>query len=115
MHPGRPERSRRGTMANQTARRVISIGGGKGGVGKSIVTANLATSLARAGLRTVVFDADLGAPNLHTMFGIEQPPRTLESFLDGERASLADVMLESGVPGLKLICGTPQATLGAAA
>lgn len=97
------------------AQRVIAVGGGKGGVGKSIVTANLATALARQGLRTVVFDADLGAPNLHTLFGIEQPACTFEDFLDGQRATLAEVMIDSGVPGLKLICGAPQATLGAVA
>ena len=96
-------------------RRIIAVGGGKGGVGKSIVTANLATALAKTGLRTVIFDADLGAPNTHTMFGIQQPARTLEDFLDGQHPSLADVMIESGVPGLRLICGTPQATLGAVA
>src|SRR5689334_1766601 len=93
-------------------KRVVAVGGGKGGVGKSLVTANLATSFARLGLRTIVFDADLNAPNLHTMFGIERPERTLEDFLDGTFATLGEVMLDSGVPGVQLICGSPQATLG---
>jgi flagellar biosynthesis protein FlhG len=93
-------------------KRVVAVGGGKGGVGKSLVTANLATSFARLGLRTIVFDADLNAPNLHTLFGIERPERTLEDFLDGTFASLGEVMLDGGVAGLQLICGSPQATLG---
>ena len=47
--------------------RIWAIGGGKGGVGKSVVTTNLAVSIARTGARVAVVDADLGGANLHTM------------------------------------------------
>ena len=49
--------------------RLLSVGGGKGGVGKTFVTANLAAALARAGKRGVVVDVDLEGANLHTCLG----------------------------------------------
>ncbi len=86
--------------------RIIAIGGGKGGVGKSLVSTNLAVALARLGARVVVLDADLGAPNLHTMFGIMRPQRTVEDFLLGHVSNLDDVALPTAVPGLRVICGS---------
>jgi flagellar biosynthesis protein FlhG len=47
-------------------RRIWSIGGGKGGIGKSLLAASLGTQLARMGKRVVLVDADLGGANLHT-------------------------------------------------
>ncbi len=96
---------------DQSARvgRIVAVGGGKGGVGKSLISTNLAVSLATAGARVVMLDADLGAPNLHTMFGIMRPPRTVEDFLAGRSASLREVALPTPVPGLRLICGAEGA------
>ncbi len=90
--------------------RVWAVGGGKGGVGKSVVTANLAIALAARGprargLRCVVIDADLGGANLHTVLGVPNPPRTLADFLSGEVARLADVVCPTSVPGVSLISG----------
>ena len=93
--------------------RIIAVGGGKGGVGKSLVSTNLAVALAKAGARVVMLDADLGAPNLHTMFGITRPQRTLEDFLGGRSATLDEVALPTSVPGLRLICGA-EGGLGSA-
>jgi flagellar biosynthesis protein FlhG len=93
--------------------RIIAIGGGKGGVGKSLVSTNLAVALARLGAKVVVLDADLGAPNLHTMFGIMRPPRTVENFLAGHCTSLEDIALPTPIPGLRLIAGAGGA-LGSA-
>jgi flagellar biosynthesis protein FlhG len=89
--------------------RIVAVGGGKGGVGKSLVSTNLAVTLAQSGARVVMLDADLGAPNLHTMFGIMRPPRTVEDFLAGRSASLREVALATPVPGLRLICGAEGA------
>ncbi len=93
--------------------RVWAVGGGKGGVGKSVVTANLAIALAARGPRCVVIDADLGGANLHTVLGVPNPPRTLADFLSGEVASLADVVCPTSVPGVSLISGA-RALLDAA-
>ncbi len=85
--------------------RIISVGGGKGGVGKSVVAANLAVALAQDGARVVLLDADLGAPNQHTLFGLTRPGPGVEAFLSGELDDLSQAALEVGVPGLRLVPG----------
>ena len=84
---------------------VWAVGGGKGGVGKSVLTANLAIALARRGRRCVVLDADLGGANLHTILGVRKPHRTLSDFVSREVSSLADVLCETPVPNLFLLSG----------
>src|SRR3989344_2793977 len=62
------------------ARGIWAIGGGKGGVGKSLISSSLAVSLARFGFRVIAIDLDLGAANLHTSLGIAPPATTLSDF-----------------------------------
>ncbi len=88
--------------------RVVAVCGGKGGVGKSTVAANLALAMANLGQRVVLVDADLGAANLHTMFGLVHPPRGLAEFFDGRLASLDDARVPAGSPTLSLIAGTSR-------
>jgi flagellar biosynthesis protein FlhG len=90
-----------------------SIGGGKGGVGKSIVTMGLGISLARLGNRVILLDGDLGGANLHTMMGLRFPPVTLEDFLLKRLPRLEDVVVEAPIDGISLICGADD-ILGAA-
>jgi flagellar biosynthesis protein FlhG len=85
--------------------RIIAVGGGKGGVGKSLVTSSLGISLARHGRRVVVVDADLGGANLHTCLGLNSPERTLSDFINRRVARIEDVIAETGVPNLGLISG----------
>jgi flagellar biosynthesis protein FlhG len=80
--------------------KVIAITGGKGGVGKTTVTANLAVSLAERGREVMVLDADLGLANLDVMLGL-QPRYNLSHVLAGER-SLDDVLVD-GPSGIKII------------
>ncbi len=87
------------------AERVWAFGGGKGGVGKSLVCAIVGAELARRGLRVVALDADLGAANLHTLLGLLQPARTLSDFVLGRAHTLDEVCLDTEVPGLRLISG----------
>ena len=54
--------------------RVLAISSGKGGVGKSTVSANLAVALARAGQRVGLMDADIYGPNIPRMMGVDQKP-----------------------------------------
>ena len=85
--------------------RIIAVGGGKGGVGKSLVTSSLGISLARHGRKVVVVDADLGGANLHTCLGLNSPERTLSDFINRRVARIEDVIAETGVPNLGLISG----------
>lgn len=87
------------------ARHIWAIGGGKGGVGKSFVSANLAVGLAQRGNHVVVVDADLGGANMHTCLGIDHPPHTLADFIDNRVGTLEEIMLTTEVPRLKLISG----------
>ena len=61
-----PTRPRAAPKARPRARRVVAVGGGKGGIGKSLVSANLGIALAARGSKVVLVDADLGGANLHT-------------------------------------------------
>lgn len=60
--------------AAQVARTVIAIGSGKGGVGKSTVSANLAVALAKSGKRVGLIDADVYGPSQPTLLGSHEKP-----------------------------------------
>ncbi|MFH0880731.1 MAG: P-loop NTPase, partial [Lentisphaerota bacterium] len=86
--------------------RILAVGGGKGGVGKSFVTAGLATSLAERGQETTLIDLDLGAANLHTVFGIKTASRGIGDFIYAPTSgNLADYSVETSMPKLRLISG----------
>lgn len=84
---------------------VVTIAGGKGGVGKSVLAANLAALVAHTGASTVLVDADLGAPNQHTFFGCERTPRTLQDFMEGRVGSLEETFVPTGIAHLSLVAG----------
>jgi flagellar biosynthesis protein FlhG len=91
--------------APRTRRQIWSIGGGKGGIGKSLLAASVGWQLARMGRRVVLVDADLGGANLHTCLGIPAPERTLADFIQRRVGSIEDVLAETPAPGLRLISG----------
>ena len=79
---------------------VIAITGGKGGVGKSNVSVNLAIALAEMGRRVVVLDADLGLANIDILLGISST-KTIENVLQGE-CELRDIMVQ-GPGGIRIV------------
>jgi flagellar biosynthesis protein FlhG len=87
------------------ARRIIAVGGGKGGIGKSLVSANLGIALAQRGSSVVMVDADLGGANLHTCLGVPQPQGSLSDFIDRRAAKLDEVAVPTAIERLKLISG----------
>jgi flagellar biosynthesis protein FlhG len=94
-------------------RQIWSLGGGKGGIGKSLLAASLGYQLSRMGKRVVLVDADLGGANLHTCLGLRNPELTLGDFIRRRVEKIEDVLLETGIPGLRLISGASD-FLGAA-
>ncbi|MFT5062175.1 MAG: ATP-binding protein involved in chromosome partitioning [Polaromonas sp.] len=75
-HNPHTDAAQSGDGASQNERKMIAISSGKGGVGKSTVTANIAVAMARMGLRVGVVDADIYGPSIPGMLGISgnRPP-----------------------------------------
>lgn len=93
----------------------IAVTGGKGGVGKTTVSVNLATACAQQGKRVMLLDGDLGLANVDVLLGLS-PQYTLANVLRGEQ-SLEDIVVEapqgfSVVPGASGV--TSLANLGVA-
>jgi flagellar biosynthesis protein FlhG len=88
---------------NKQMVKVISISGGKGGVGKTNVSLNLAMALAQLGKSVMVLDADLGLANCDVMLGL-RVEKNLSHVLSGE-VSLDDIIIE-GPFGIKIIPAT---------
>ncbi|MBD90090.1 MAG: hypothetical protein CL940_07120 [Deltaproteobacteria bacterium] len=85
--------------------KLTAVGGGKGGVGKSLTSVNLATYFALQGRRVVLIDGDLGGADLHTLLGMAPPRLSLASFIKREVETLDEILVETPVPGLKLMAG----------
>ncbi|HZH97464.1 MAG TPA: MinD/ParA family protein [Fimbriimonadaceae bacterium] len=82
--------------------RTIAVTSGKGGVGKTNLSANLGIQLVARGMKTVIFDADLGLANLDVVLGV-RAQYTLQHVLSGER-QLKD-LVTGGPGGVKFIAG----------
>ena len=89
----------------QSGQKVWAIGGGKGGVGKSLVCANVSICLALMGYKVVTIDLDLGGANLHTCLGIPIPEKTLSDYLSKKIKSLNDLLTPTPIENLKIISG----------
>lgn len=85
---------------------MLAVGGGKGGVGKSFLTANLAVSIAREGLRVVAVDTDLEGANLHTFLGVPRPRASLADFVARREKDVAKLAVDTPVRNLQLIAAT---------
>jgi len=88
--------------------KIWAIGGGKGGVGKSLVSVLIASELARQNQKTILIDADLGGANLHTMMGIKSPVRSLNDFVTRKYRSMQEVCIQTTVDNLQLVCGASE-------
>src|SRR4051812_19367422 len=91
--------------AGQPYKQIWAIGGGKGGVGKTLITANFAITLAKAGASVTLVDLDLGGANLHTCLGVEQTTHTLSDLFSPDVKNLNELATPTQIPNLSLISG----------
>lgn len=87
-------------MTNPKPVLVVAVSSGKGGVGKTNISVNLAMSMAKAGQKIMLMDADLGLANVDLMLGLK-PVYNLSHVISGER-TLEEIILE-GPGGLKIV------------
>jgi len=92
----------RDLMGKSQEVRVISIASGKGGVGKSSISVNLAIAMSRLGINVLILDADFGLANVDVMLGITTR-LDLSYFLRGER-ELHEI-IQLGHEGVRFISG----------
>ena len=95
--------------ANCKIKQIWAVGGGKGGVGKSLIASSLAISASRLGRRVVAIDLDLGGANLHTTLGMDMPRSSLSDFFSERVNSLESCRVSSGIPNLDIISGAQDA------
>jgi len=84
---------------------ILAIGGGKGGTGKSLITASIGICLADRGNDVLLIDADLGTANLHTFLGLKPPKLGLSDFVSKKESTISGIITKTGINNLKLISG----------
>ncbi len=85
--------------------RIWAVAGGKGGVGKSVITVSLAVAAARRKRRCILVDADLGGANLHTLLGMPPPTAKLADVFLRRVTGIEEVLLPTGIDNLQLVSG----------
>ncbi|NIR48169.1 DUF4339 domain-containing protein [candidate division KSB1 bacterium] len=89
--------------------KLFAFASGKGGVGKTVLTASIGVGLASMGSEVILVDGDLGGPDLHTCMGILEPEHTFFDFYSLQKDSLSEITLDTPIENLRLIsgaCGT---------
>jgi flagellar biosynthesis protein FlhG len=84
---------------------LLAFASGRGGTGKTLLAANVAVYLAQIGKRVVVVDADPAGGTLHRSLGMERAPRGYGAFLKGAVETLAELVGDSPVSGVRVITG----------
>ena len=94
-----------GSQGGKGRRSIWSIGGGKGGSGKTFIAVNLGICLSRFGEEVVLIDTDLGGANIHTLLGLSFPQRSLSDFINKRVRGIQDVVVDTDIPNLGLVVG----------
>ncbi|MCK5199731.1 MAG: AAA family ATPase [Spirochaetales bacterium] len=84
---------------------IIPIASGKGGVGKTIIAANLGIALAKSGKTVIAIDLDLGSSNLHTCLGIKNRHPGIGNFIYKKGVSLESLIVKTDIDRLYFIPG----------
>ena len=89
------------------------MGGSKGGVGKSVISANLAVGLALLGQQVVLADLDLGGADVHLYAGVKSLKKTWKDFLERKIDAIEKILTPTAFKGPSLI-GGDSSKLGSA-
>jgi flagellar biosynthesis protein FlhG len=84
---------------------IIPIAGGKGGVGKSVLSLNLSIAISALCKRVVLCDFDLGGANLHTLLGLKNNQAGLGNYIHRQETQLENLIQATGIPNLNFIAG----------
>ncbi|MEW5814110.1 MAG: P-loop NTPase [Spirochaetota bacterium] len=87
---------------------ILPVASGKGGVGKTLIAANLSIALAQAGKNVVIADLDLGGSDLHLMLGIHGVQKGFGTFLTNSSMQFEDIILETPYKNLRFIPGDAE-------
>jgi flagellar biosynthesis protein FlhG len=87
---------------------VYALGGGKGGIGKSFITSNLALYLAKCEHKTLLIDLDFGGANAHTYLGVEGRGVSAKNFLLGEISHLGEAVVATKFRNLSIVRGASE-------
>ena len=90
------------TTAQPKNSRIIAVSSGKGGVGKTNISINLALAYARLGKRVIVLDADLGLANVNVVLGVI--PRYNLYHLIRQQKTMRDILLDTDY-GIQIVAG----------
>jgi flagellar biosynthesis protein FlhG len=94
-----------------STRSIWALAGGRGGAGRTLLTANLGIQLARAGRTVVLVDLDPQGGSLHTALGYARVRRGLaELAIASGDARLADLVVDTSINHLRLLCGLSAGT-----
>lgn len=88
---------------NYSKTKLVTVTSGKGGVGKSTFTANIAFLLAKRGFKVAVIDADIGLANMQVLFNL-RPRYTFFDYIEGTK-TLDEIILKTDYDNLYLIAG----------
>jgi flagellar biosynthesis protein FlhG len=88
--------------------RILPIASGKGGVGKSLLAANLAIVLGEAGKSVILADLDLGASNVHQILGLKKSDEGIGTYLTRSNSTLADMVQETDYLNLRVLPGDTE-------
>ncbi len=111
--PAKKSRTKPHAPVVNSNKKIIAVGGAKGGVGKSMLAANLAVGLALLGQKVVLADLDLGGADVHLYAGVKSLEKTWNDFLDKKVDSIKDILTPTAFKGLSLI-GGDSSRLGSA-
>lgn len=89
----------------RAGRRVVAFAGGRGGIGRSVLAANIGVYLAQLGKDVVLVDADLGGASQHTLLGLPRSGSSLAQVIDRTADHIVDVIIDTPIPNLRLLSG----------